>query len=64
MAPPSDGLFARAFAADAQTERALRAGLSSREARIQRGRFDAALSGAWLPRNIQKSLSGHCRELR
>ena len=43
MAPPSDGLFARAFAADAQTEQALRAGLSSREARIQRGRFDAAL---------------------
>ena len=43
MPPPSERLSARGFAADAETERALRAGLSSHEARIQRGRFDAAL---------------------
>ena len=43
MPPPSEGLFARGFAADAETERALRAGLSRHEARIRRGRFDAAL---------------------
>ena len=43
MPPPPERLFARGFAADAETERALRAGLSNREARIQRGRFDAAL---------------------
>ena len=43
MPPPSASLFARGFAADAETERALRAGLSSHEARIRRGRFDAAL---------------------
>ena len=43
MPPPSERLFARGFAADAETERALRAGLSSHEARIQRGRFEAAL---------------------
>ena len=43
MPPPSEGLVARGFAADAQTERALRAGLSRHEARIRRGRFDAAL---------------------
>ena len=43
MPPPSEELFARGFAADAETERALRAGLSRHEARIRRGRFDAAL---------------------
>ena len=42
MPPPSERLFARGFAADAQTERALRAGLSGHESRIQRGRFDTA----------------------
>ena len=43
MAAPTDSPFARGFAADAETERALRAGLADREARVQRGRFDAAL---------------------
>ena len=43
MAPPSDGHYARGFAADPKTERALRAGLAGREARVQRGRFAAAL---------------------
>ena len=43
MAPPSENLYARGFAADAVTERALRAGLAGREVRIQRGRFKAAL---------------------
>ena len=40
---PPERLFARGFAADGETERALRAGLSDQEARVQRGRFDAAL---------------------
>ena len=43
MPPPSERLFARGFAADAPTEQALRAGLSAHEARIRRGRFDAAV---------------------
>ena len=43
MASPSEGLYARGFAADAETERALRAGLAGREARVQRGRLDAAI---------------------
>lgn len=43
MASPSERLCARGFAADARTERALRSGLSGREAKIQRGRFDTAL---------------------
>ena len=43
MPPASERPFARGFAADAETERALRAGLSNHEARIRRGRFDAAL---------------------
>ena len=43
MPPPSERLVARGFAADAETERALRAGLSGHEARIRRGRFDAAV---------------------
>jgi len=43
MAPPADSLYARGFAADAETERALRAGLTGREVRIERGRFQAAL---------------------
>ena len=43
MPQPSERLFARGFAADAETERALRAGLSSHEARIQRGHFETAL---------------------
>ena len=43
MASPSESLYARGFAADAETERALRAGLSGHETRIQRGRFDTAL---------------------
>lgn len=43
MASPPGNLYARGFAADAATERALRAGLAGHEVRIQRGRFKAAL---------------------
>ncbi|MDE0458308.1 MAG: ATP/GTP-binding protein [Chromatiales bacterium] len=43
MASPPESLYARGFAADARTERALRAGLAGREVRVQRGRLDAAL---------------------
>ena len=43
MAPPSDGPNARGFATDAATERALRAGLAGRGARVQRARLGAAL---------------------
>ena len=43
MASPPGSLYARGFAADAETERALKAGLSGREVRIQRGRFPVAL---------------------
>ena len=43
MASPSENLYARGFAADAATERALRAGLAGHEARIQRGRLAVAL---------------------
>ena len=43
MAPPSDGLYARGFAVDAETERALRAGLAGREVKVQRGRLEAAI---------------------
>ena len=43
MAAPSDKLHAWGFAADAATERALRAGLAGREIRIRRGRLDSAL---------------------
>ena len=43
MARAPESLFARGFAADARTERALRAGLAGREARVQRARLDVAL---------------------
>ena len=43
MAAPSDRLHAWGFAADAESERALRAGLTGREVRIRRGRLDSAL---------------------
>lgn len=43
MAPPSKRLYARGFAVDAETERALRAGLSGREVKIQRGPLSTAL---------------------
>lgn len=43
MAPSSDKPRARGFAADAETERAIREGLAGREARIQRGRLASAL---------------------
>ncbi len=43
MAAPSKTPFARGFAGDAATERALRAGLAGREARIRRARLPAAL---------------------
>ena len=43
MASPSQSLYARGFAADAETERALRAGLAGREARVQRGSLAVAL---------------------
>ena len=43
MAIPSNRLHAWGFAADAATERALRAGLAGREVRIRRGRLNSAL---------------------
>ena len=43
MAQTSESLYARCFAADVQTERALRAGLAGREANVQRGRLAVAL---------------------
>ena len=43
MASPTQNLYARRFAADAETERALRAGLAGREARILRGLLAVAL---------------------
>ena len=43
MAARSKPPYARGFAVDAQTERALRAGLPGRDARVQRGPLSAAL---------------------
>ena len=43
MAPPSGRLYARGFAADAETERALREGLAGREVDVQRGRLPVAV---------------------
>lgn len=43
MASSSGNLYAWAFAADTETERALRAGLAGHEVRIRRGRLEAAL---------------------
>ena len=43
MATPSRTPQARGFAADSRTERALRAGLAGRDAKIQRGRLEVAL---------------------
>ena len=43
MALPSDSLYARGFAADAGTLRALRAGLAGRKVKLQRGRLASAL---------------------
>ena len=43
MAPPSSTLYAQGFATDAETERALRAGFTGREAKVQRGRLKLAL---------------------
>ena len=43
MALSPDSLYARAFASDGETLRALRTGLEGRKARIQRGRLAAAL---------------------
>lgn len=43
MALSSDSLFARGFAADTRTWRALREGLSGRTAKVQRGRLKVAL---------------------
>ena len=43
MALPPDSLFARGFAADTKTWRALRDGLAGRKAKIQRGRLAVAL---------------------
>ena len=43
MATPSQIPQARGFAVDSRTERALRAGLAGRDARIQRGRLEVAL---------------------
>ena len=43
MARPSGSLYARGFAADAESEKALKAGLAGREVKIQRGHLPAAL---------------------
>lgn len=43
MAPPSKRTFARGFAVDAETERALRAGLHGRDVKVQRGPLSTAL---------------------
>ena len=43
MAPPSKRQFARGFAVDAETERALRAGLPGRDVKVQRGPLSTAL---------------------
>ena len=43
MARPSGNLYARGFAADAESEKALKAGLAGREVKIQRGRLPVAL---------------------
>ena len=43
MALPPDSLYARGFAADARTLRALREGLAGRKAKVQRDRLPAAL---------------------
>ena len=43
MAVPSDSIYARGFAADAATLRALRGGLAGRKVKLQRGRLTAAL---------------------
>lgn len=43
MVLPSNSLYARAFAADSETERVLRAGLAGHEVKIQRAKFPAAL---------------------
>ncbi len=73
---PSKRPWARGFAADAATERALRAGLAGRDARIQRGRLAAAvrtlaaeppaklvfvdLDGAAEPGEAARQLTGVC----
>lgn len=43
MAPPSRPPYARGFAVDTRTERALRAGLAGRDVKIHRGRLESAL---------------------
>ena len=43
MPLPSDSLYARGFASDAATWRALRAGLAGRKVKVQRGRLPVAL---------------------
>ena len=43
MAQPSGNLYARGFAADADSEKALKAGLAGRDVKIQRGRLPVAL---------------------
>ena len=43
MALPSDSMYARGFAADARTLRALRDGLAGRKVKLQRGRLPSAL---------------------
>ena len=43
MARPTGSLYARGFAADAESEKALKAGLAGQEVRIQRGRLPVAL---------------------
>lgn len=43
MARPTGSLYARGFAADAESEKALKAGLAGQEVKIQRGRLPVAL---------------------
>ena len=43
MARPSGSLYARGFAGDAESEKALKAGLAGREVKVQRGRLPVAL---------------------
>ena len=62
MASSSGNLYAWGFAADADTERALRTGLAGHEVRIRRGRVAAALrtlASEPTPRLVLFDLDGH-----
>lgn len=62
MASPSDSLYAWGFAADADTERALRAGLANHKVKVQRGRVVVALrtlAAAPAPKLVFVDIDGH-----